>query len=85
MSELAFAIDGILQDQARSDTEYFLKVVDRVTSKSEAEAIARGFLKAYRWKYIFSGAENTHFVKAAQELTTAAQMQRIASALQTLT
>jgi hypothetical protein len=82
--ELAFAIDGILQDQARSDTEYFLKVADRVTSKSEAEAITRGFLKAYRWQYIFSGAENAHFVKVARELTTAAQMQRIATAVQTL-
>jgi len=82
--ELAFAIDGILQDQAEADTEYFLTVVDRVISKGEAEAIAKGFLKAYRWQYIFSGAENAHFLKVARELTTATQMQRIASALQTL-
>jgi len=82
--ELAFAIDGILQDQAEADTEYFLTVVDRVISKGEAEAIAKGFLKAYRWQYIFSGAENAHFLKVARELTTATQMQRISSALQTL-
>ena len=82
--ELTFAIDGILQDQAKADTEYFVKVVERAISEREIEAIARGFLKAYRWQYIFSGAENAHFVRVIKELTTHNQMQRIASALQTL-
>ena len=82
--ELALAIDRILQDQAKADTEYFLRIVNRVTAKDESEAIANGFLTAYRWQYIFSGAENAHFVRVVKELTTAAQMQRFASALQTL-
>jgi hypothetical protein len=82
--DLAAAIDGILQDQAKSDTEYFLKVMERAISNCEAETIESGFLKAYRWQYIFSGAENAHFAKVLQELTTASQMQRIAGALQNL-
>ena len=82
--ELAVAVDGILQDQAKADAEYFVKAAERPVSEDEAEAIARGFLTAYRWQYIFSGAENAHFAKVIGELTTADQMQRIGTALNTL-
>ncbi len=83
--ELAVAIDGILQDQAAADTQYFCSITGRAISKSEAIVIEQGFLKAYRWQYIFSGAENAHFAKVMAELTTTSQMQRIADALQSLT
>lgn len=82
--ELTLAIDGILQDQAKADTEYFLKLVEREASKPEANAIIDGFLKAYRWQYIFSGSRNPHFAKVVQELTSDSQMQRISDALETL-
>jgi len=82
--ELAIAIDGILQEQSRTDTEYFMSAVERAVFDDEAEAITKGFLKAYRWQYIFSGADNAHFAKVIQELTTTAQMQRIGHSLQTL-
>lgn len=80
--ELATTIDGILQNQARSDGAYFRKAVNRAVSRREAEAIAKGFLKAYRWQYVLSGAENAHFSKVLRELATDAQVHRVNSALQ---
>jgi hypothetical protein len=81
--ELATAIDGILQDQAAADAMYFQKAVKRPISQRETEVIAMGFLKAYRWQYILSGAENAHFARVIEELTTDKQMQRVDAALQT--
>jgi len=82
--ELAGAIDGILQDQAAADAVYFGMTVGRPVAPNEMAEIAAGFLKAYRWQYIFSGAENARFAKVIRELTTDEQMQRIDAALQTL-
>jgi hypothetical protein len=82
--ELAVSIDDILQDQAYADSEYFCSIIDRTVSTHEAEAIEKGILKAYRWQYIFSGAENAHFAKVMKDLTTAGQMQRVENALQSL-
>ena len=82
--ELAGAIDGILQDQAAADAVYFEMTVGRTVAPNEMEEIVAGFLKAYRWQYIFSGAENARFAKVIRELTTDEQMQRIDAALQTI-
>lgn len=82
--ELAAMVDGILQDQAAADAEYFRVAAGRKVGQVETEAINAGFLKAYRWQYIFSGAENPRFVEVASELADEDQMQRIGAALQTL-
>jgi hypothetical protein len=82
--ELAGAIDDILQCQASADAEYFRATVGRPVAQSEMTAIVAGFLKAYRWQYILSGAENAQFIKVAKQLTTDKQLQRIGAALQTL-
>jgi hypothetical protein len=82
--ELAGAIDGILQDQAKSDASYFLEAVGRPMSQTDIKAVHAGFLRAYRWQYIFSGAENAHFVKVLKELTTPEQTKRVSSALAAL-
>jgi hypothetical protein len=50
----------------------------------ESDAIKAGFLKAYRWQYIHSGAENPMFKKALSRLITEDQGQRIEAALATL-
>jgi hypothetical protein len=42
------------------------------------------FLKAYRWQYIHSGAQQPHFRKVLSRLITDAQSQRIQAALATL-
>ncbi len=82
--ELAAAIDGILQDQATADAEYFRMTVGRPVAQKETDGIVAGMLKAYRWQYIVSGAENPRFSQVIKQLTTDAQIQRFDAALQTL-
>jgi hypothetical protein len=79
--ELVAAVDGILQAQATADAKYFAKVSGRPMDMGMVEA---GFLKAYRWQYIFSGAEHPHFLKVLTSLINDDQAGRIMGALDTL-
>jgi hypothetical protein len=81
---LAAAVDGILQEQARSDAGYFAATAGRTIDPEEAATVGDGILKAYRWQFIFSGAEHPRFAEIMSELVTDAQMQRISAALATL-
>src|SRR5215510_8380730 len=81
---LVGAVDGILQAQAASDAGYFAATCGRAVYEAEAQAIAAGFLKAYRWQYIHSGAAHPRFGKVLASLITADQGQRIQAALATL-
>jgi hypothetical protein len=83
-TELVAAVDGILQAQAATDAAYFATACGRPVDAQEAEAVQAGFLKAYRWQYIFSGAQHPHFAKVLGDMITPAQGQRIQSALATL-
>ena len=82
--ELATEVDEILQNQATADTEYFRTTVGRTVEQEESGAIIVGFLKAYRWQYIFSGAENPRFIEVMSELVEEDQMQRIGAAIEAL-
>lgn len=82
--ELVAAVDGILQAQAVADAGYFAANCGRVMDKDEAKAIEAGFLKAYRWQYIHSGAQHPHFGKVLTGIITEDQGRRIQSALATL-
>jgi hypothetical protein len=82
--ELVGAVDGILQAQAASDASYFVENCGRVVDEEEADAIEAGFLKAYRWQYIHSGAAHPIFGKVLGSLITEDQGQRIGAALATL-
>jgi hypothetical protein len=82
--ELVGAVDGILQAQAASDAGYFVATCGRTVHEAEAQAIEAGFLKAYRWQYIHSGAAHPLFRKVLSSLITADQGQRIQAALATL-
>ena len=82
--ELVGAVDGILQAQAASDAGYFAANCGRVVDAEEAGAINAGFLKAYRWQYIHSGAGHPMFRKALSSLITKDQGERIEAALATL-
>jgi hypothetical protein len=82
--ELVGAVDGILQAQAASDASYFVENCGRVVDEEEADAIEAGFLKAYRWQYIHSGAAHPIFGKVLGSLITKDQGQRIGAALATL-
>jgi len=82
--ELVAAVDGILQAQAAVDAGYFASTCGRVVDKDEVKTIEAGFLKAYRWQYIHSGAQHPHFGKVLGGLISEDQGQRIQSALATL-
>jgi hypothetical protein len=82
--ELVGAVDGILQAQAASDAGYFAATCGRAVDAAEAQAIEAGFLEAYRWQYIHSGAAHPKFTKVLSGLITAGQGQRVQAALATL-
>jgi len=82
--ELVAAVDGILQAQAASDAGYFVANCGRAVNGDEAKAIEAGFLEAYRWQYIHSGAQHPRFGEVLSGLITEDQGKRIQAALETL-
>jgi hypothetical protein len=81
---LVGAVDGILQAQAAADAGYFVMNAGRRVDAGETAEIKAGFLKAYRWQYIHSGAAHPTFGKVLSSLITEAQGERIQAALATL-
>ncbi len=78
---LVAAVDGILQMQARADAEYFAANCERRIPEAEAARFPELFLKAYRWQYIFSGAEHPRFRTILSSLITPTQGRRVEEAL----
>lgn len=79
--ELVGAVDGILQGQAPEDARYFIQTVGRPLSEQEAGKLKDGLLRAYRWQFILSGAQQPHFVEVLGSLTNQAQAERVQAAL----
>jgi hypothetical protein len=79
--ELVGAVDGILQAQAAADARYFIAIADRRYTGEEEAGIGALLLRAYRWQYIVSGVQHTHFARLLTSMTTEAQMARIQAAL----
>ncbi|MBI1246045.1 MAG: hypothetical protein GC202_13665 [Alphaproteobacteria bacterium] len=82
---LVAAVDGIIKAQSKQDAEYFAANAGRKVPAAELTAIEDGFLRAYRWQYIHSGAKHPHFVKVLGGMIDAAQGKRIQAALSSLT
>ncbi|MCG6951118.1 MAG: hypothetical protein LJE90_01990 [Betaproteobacteria bacterium] len=78
---LVAAVDGILQMQAKSDTDYFLSVCGRSFDRSQVERIGATFLAAYRYQYITSGVSDKRFQEILGGMITEAQFERIGAAL----
>ena len=78
---LVAAVDGILQMQAKADTDYFVRVAGRTFDRAQVEAVGAAFLYAYRWQYIVSGVQDERFQKDLGALITPAQFERIGAAL----
>jgi len=78
---LVAAVDGILQMQAKADTDYFLRVAGRTFNRAQVDAVGATFLYAYRWQYIISGVQDERFRKILGELINPQQMARIGTAL----
>jgi len=82
--DLVAAVDGILQGQAKADVAYFANTCGRALANDEVETVEDGVLAAYRWQYIFSGAQHPHFGEVLGGLINADQGARIQAALESL-
>jgi hypothetical protein len=82
--ELVAAVDGILQAQSAADARYFAQTCGRTLTTAEDDAVRRGLLDAYRWQYIFSGAQLPQFGNILSSLIDAGQGARIQAALASL-
>lgn len=78
---LVGAVDGIVQAQAACDARYFIASAGPAFSEVEKALIGETFLRAYRWQYVVSGAQEPRFGEVLKALTTPAQMERIGAAL----
>lgn len=82
--DLVVAVDGILQGQSKADATYFCMISDRTFSSEERNNVQQGLLRAYRWQYILSGAQEPRFTQVLGDLINEEQGKRIADALGTL-
>jgi hypothetical protein len=82
--ELVVVVDEILQAQAASDARYFAASCGRAVDDGERQAIEAGFLEAYRWQYIHSGAQHPRFGDIFSSLITEDQGKRVQAALETM-
>jgi hypothetical protein len=78
---LVAAVDALVQRQAAVDAEYFFRLCTRAFSPEQVTRVRSTVLRAYRWQYILSGAENARFTEVLAELVTAEQAGRIGAAL----
>jgi hypothetical protein len=74
-------LDAIVRDQARADAHYFLRICGREFSRDETRRLQEGVLGAYRWQYVGSGVQESHFCVALGTLLAPAQVQRVRHAL----
>ena len=70
-----------MQAQAACDARYFIASAGPAFSEVEKALIGETFLRAYRWQYVVSGAQEPRFGEVLKALTTPAQMERIGAAL----
>jgi hypothetical protein len=80
--DLVGAVDGILRTQATADAEYFSAICGRSLPDDEYSQVEALILKAYRWQYIASGAQEPRFNKVLSEMIDAGQGGRITAALE---
>jgi len=79
--ELVGAVDGLLQQQAVADVNYFLSIHGGRFDERQVERIRMGVLAAYRWQYIVSGVQLPRFQEILGSMITPAQASRIETAL----
>jgi hypothetical protein len=78
---LVGAVDGLLQLQAASDVDYFVRAAHRFFTGEEVQQVRAVVLAAYRWQYILSGVEEPRFTEILGSMISDAQGQRIGAAL----
>ena len=78
---LAGAVDGIVRGQAAADSQYFHALCTRSLTADEVIRVRATILRAYRWQYIVSGAQDERFSGILGEMINKAQAARIGAAL----
>lgn len=78
---LVGAVDGILAGQADADTAYIADAMGRGLTADDVEKIRRHLIRAYRWQYILSGAQQRHFQSVMADLMDDAQAMRLQTAI----
>ena len=78
---LVAGIDGMLQQQAKADVEYFSAICGRALDATEASRIHAEVLAAYRWQYIASGVREPRFVDLLAGMLNERQQQRVFDAI----
>ncbi|HQR54293.1 MAG TPA: hypothetical protein PLZ79_13575 [Burkholderiales bacterium] len=78
---LVGAVDGLLQLQAASDVDYFVRAAGRFFTGDEVQQVRAVVLGAYRWQYILSGVEEPRFTEILAGMINDVQGQRIGEAL----
>jgi hypothetical protein len=79
--DLVRSVDGIVQSQAAADAAYFIGTAGPAYSVVERTLIEETLLRAYRWQYIVSGAQEPRFTEVLKALATPAQMERIGATI----
>jgi hypothetical protein len=79
--ELVAAVDGLLRQQAKDDANYFFELCRRPLSPEQIARVRSTIVRAYRWQYILSGAENERFTAILGAMITEEQAARIGAAL----
>jgi hypothetical protein len=79
--ELIHGVDALLVVQAPADADYFAGHCKRRFTAGELDRLHAGLLRAYRWQYIVSGAQDPHFAELLGKLVNADQAARISSEL----
>ena len=78
---LVAGIDGMLEQQAKADVDYFSAICGRVLDAAEVSRIHAEVLAAYRWQYITSGVREPRFGDLLAGMLNARQQQRVFDAL----
>lgn len=74
-------LDEVVCAQSSADAGYFMRLCERTFSPAEQQQIRQTMQRAYRWQYIVSGAQQSHFNKMLSGMVTRQQMQRVQAAL----
>jgi len=79
--ELAGAVDGLLQQQAKFDVQNLEKYLGRTFKSAEADEVYSGELRAKRYCFLESGVTHPNFLKIFGAVTNPAQQARVQTAL----
>ena len=78
---LVAGIDGMLEQQAKADVEYFSAICGCDLDAAETSRIHAEVLAAYRWQYITSGVREPRFGDLLAGMLNERQQQRVFDAL----